>query len=57
VTKLGLNADEALALVGTRRLDRRVAAAFFGDPSRLQRDVLGDSVRERLKRVELPLFP
>jgi hypothetical protein len=34
---------EAIALVGTRRFDRRVARAFFGDEKRLQRDVLGDA--------------
>ena len=39
------DAEEALALVGTRRADRAIASAFFGDPHRLQRDVLGDAVR------------
>lgn len=38
----------ALALVGTRRLDRAIAGAFFGDPKRLQRDVFGDSAAARL---------
>jgi hypothetical protein len=38
----------ALALAGTRRLDRAIASAFFGEPRRLQRDVLGDAARERL---------
>lgn len=46
--------EEARALVGTRRLDRELAKAFFGDPHRLQRDVLGDSARARLAAVELP---
>jgi hypothetical protein len=43
-------ADEhaALMLVGTRRLDRAIAGAFFGDPKRLQRDVFGDSAAARL---------
>ncbi len=51
----GVTAErEALALVATRRLDRDVAATFFGDPKRLQRDVLGDAVRERLRVMELP---
>ena len=40
--------DEALTLVGTRRLDRSIASAFFGDPRRLQQDVLGDAVAARL---------
>jgi hypothetical protein len=45
--------DEALALVGTRRLDVAIAKAFFGDPRRLQRDVLGDAVHELLTSTEL----
>ena len=47
---------DALALVGTRRLDAAIAGAFFGDPKRLQRDVLGDAVHERLAELELPRF-
>lgn len=42
------DADEAIALVGTRKLDRAIASAFFGDPERLQRDVLGDAVAKVL---------
>lgn len=45
---------EALSLVATRRVDREVATAFFGDPKRLQRDVLGDAVREHLCAMDLP---
>jgi hypothetical protein len=45
--------DEALALVGTRRLDVAIAKAFFGDARRLQRDVLGDAVHELLGSTEL----
>lgn len=50
-------ADEkaALALVGTRRFDRALAGAFFGDERRLQRDLLGDAAAARLSRLELPL--
>lgn len=44
----------ALALVGTERINRVIAGAFFGDPSRLQKDVLGDAVEQRLKTLELP---
>jgi hypothetical protein len=47
------DAREALALVGTRRLDRAIARAFFGDDERLQRDVLGDAAERRLAEVEL----
>ena len=45
--------DAAFALVGTRRLDSAVAKAFFGNPKRLQRDVLGDAVFALLKETEL----
>jgi hypothetical protein len=41
---------EAFELVGTRRLDHWVAAAFFGDRKRLQRDLLGDSAAELLRK-------
>jgi hypothetical protein len=41
-------------LVGTRRLDRAIASAFFGDPKRLQRDVLGDAAKSALERIALP---
>jgi hypothetical protein len=50
------DADEAHALVGTRRLDNAVAQAFFGDPKRLQRDVLGDAVHALLAESELSLI-
>jgi hypothetical protein len=41
--------QEAFELVGTRRLDHAVAAAFFRDRKRLQRDLLGDSAAELLR--------
>jgi hypothetical protein len=44
------DADEARELVGTRQLDRAIARAFFGNPQRLQRDVLGDAAERLLKR-------
>lgn len=40
--------DAALALVGTRRFDRAIAGAFFGEEKRLQRDLLGDAAAARL---------
>ena len=43
----------ALALIGTRRLDRTVARAFFGDARRLQRDLLGDAAHELLAEASL----
>ena len=45
---------EAVALVGTRRLDRAIATAFFGDERRLQRDVLGDAAAACLASMRLP---
>jgi len=50
------DADEAHALVGTRRLDNSIAQAFFGDPKRLQRDVLGDAVHALLEESNLALI-
>ena len=49
-------ADEqaALTLVGTRRFDRAVAGAFFGDEKRLQRDLLGDAAKRRLSAINFP---
>lgn len=48
------DAAEALALAGKRRLDRQIASAFFGDPRRLQRDVLGDAAARILRDAKLP---
>jgi hypothetical protein len=48
------NEEEAVALVGTRRLDRQVARAFFGDEKRLQRDVLGDAAKRCLDAMRFP---
>jgi hypothetical protein len=45
--------EDARTLVGTRRLDRVIARAFFGDPKRLQRDVLGDAAKTALDHIEL----
>lgn len=45
--------QEAIALVGTRRLDRTIARAFFSDEKRLQRDVLGDAAKTCLDRMDL----
>ena len=46
--------EEALALVGTQRLDRAIATAFFGEAKRLQRDVLGDATKRLLAGMDLP---
>lgn len=43
----------AFALVGTQRLDRQIARAFFGEERRLQRDILGDAAAEQLASFEL----
>lgn len=41
--------QEAFALVGTQRLDRAIARAFFGESTRLQRDILGDAAEQLLR--------
>ncbi len=38
--------DKATNLMGTIRLDGKVAVAFFNDPDRMYRDILEDSARE-----------
>lgn len=48
------NETEAVALTATRHLDHALAGAFFGDPRRLQRDVLGDAVHDQLATLTLP---
>ena len=45
--------QEAIALVATRRLDQRIASAFFGDEHRLQRDVLGDAAKRCLDQMDI----
>lgn len=47
------DADEAAALVGKQRLDRKMAKAFFGDPKRMQRDLLGDAAKAELAKARL----
>lgn len=43
----------ALELVGTQRLDRTLARAFFGEEQRLQRDILGDAAEQQLRSFEV----
>ena len=40
-------------MVATKRVDRDIAQAFFDDPKRLQRDVLGDAATACLDRMNL----
>ena len=47
---------EAVALVALQRLDREVAEAFFGDPKRLQSDVLGAAATKLLAERELDVI-
>jgi hypothetical protein len=47
------DAAEARELIGTRRVDRSIALAFFGDAKKLQRDVLGDAAARQLGRSQL----
>ena len=46
--------QEAISLVATRRLDKCIAQAFFGDENRLQRDVLGDAATRCLDAMDFP---
>jgi hypothetical protein len=46
--------EAAISLVATRRLDKRIAQAFFGDEDRLQRDVLGDAAKRCLDQMRFP---
>ncbi len=41
----------ALDLLGTHLVDTGVGAAFFGDPARLHRDLLGDAAKEALDEL------
>ena len=41
--------EAALAVVGKQRIDRDLARAFFGDPNRMERDLLGDAAARLLK--------
>jgi hypothetical protein len=41
-------------LLGTKALDRAIAKAFFGDPMRMQRDLLGDAAHAILEARDLP---
>jgi hypothetical protein len=45
--------EEAIALVGRRRLDRTIASSFFGDPARLQRDILGDAAKDHIAGLDV----
>ena len=40
--------QRALDLLGTRLVDTRIGVAFFDDPARMHRDLLGDAAREEL---------
>lgn len=43
----------ALALAATRRLDRAIGRDFFGEPRRLQRDLLGDAAHAQLEAAAI----
>jgi hypothetical protein len=43
----------ALNLLGTHLLDREIAAAFFDDPVRMNRDLLGDATLEYLRTLKI----
>ena len=43
----------ALNLLGTHLLDREIAAAFFDDPARMNRDLLGDAAADYLRTLKI----
>jgi hypothetical protein len=43
----------ALNLLGTHLLDRQIATAFFNDPVRMNRDLLGDAAAEYLRTLKI----
>ena len=43
--------QRALDLPGTRLVDTGLGAAFFGDPARLHRGLLGDAAKEALDEL------
>jgi hypothetical protein len=43
----------ALNLLGTHLLDREIAGAFFDDPVRMNRDLLGDAAAEYLRTLKI----
>jgi hypothetical protein len=45
------DADRALELLGTHMVDRSAAEAFFGDPLRLDRDLLSDGAEDAIREV------
>jgi hypothetical protein len=46
--------SKALQLLGTHILDRSIAKAFFGDPSRMHRDLLSDGAHKYLEQHTTP---
>jgi hypothetical protein len=42
---------KALDLLGTHLTDRKIGAAFFDDPARMNRDLLADAARAHLKKL------
>lgn len=45
--------EEALEVVAKKRVDRELAKAFFGDETRMQRDLLGDAAASLLQKRKL----
>jgi hypothetical protein len=43
--------QRALTLLGTHLLDTRIGEAFYGDPGRMHRDLLGDAARKHLDEL------
>lgn len=43
--------DKVLELMATLAVDGRIGAAFFGDPERMHRDLLGDAAKKYLDEL------
>jgi hypothetical protein len=48
-----LDEKRALNLLGTHLLDREISTAFFDDPMRMNRDLLGDAAAEYLRTLKI----
>lgn len=46
------DANRAMNLLGTHLLDREIATAFFDDPERMDRDLLGDAAADYLRTLK-----
>lgn len=48
------NEAGALRVLATHVLDMKASQAFFGNPTRLQRDILADATKNHIPHMQLP---